>query len=74
MSGCTGSNRSPPATRSSSDRLSTARCEPASAPEDSGTLSPVGETASTVAASSVSVVVEVVYTVASIGPATTSGD
>jgi hypothetical protein len=53
---------------------STARWEPARAPEERGTLSPLGETASTVAASSVSVVVEVVYNVASIGPATIWGE
>ncbi len=53
---------------------SSARWDPTSAPDESGTLSPPGETASTVAASSVSVVVEVVYTVASIGPATIIGD
>ncbi len=53
--------------------LSSARFDPSNAPEDMGRLSPVGDTASTVAASSVSVVFDVMYTVASIGPATTSG-
>src|SRR5580692_2249604 len=53
---------------------SSARIDPSNAPDDMGRLSPVGERASTVAASSVSVVADVTYTVASIGPASTSGE
>src|ERR1700722_13580694 len=52
---------------------SVARSEPSRAPEDMGKLVPLGATASTVAASSVSEVFAFTYTVASIGPATTSG-
>ena len=73
VSGCTGSRIAPDDVVHV--RLgSRARWSPSSAPDDSGTLSPDGETASTVAASSVSVPFEVVYKVASIGPATTSGE
>ena len=73
VKGCTGSNVAPEDVVQV--RLgSKARWSPSSAPDDNGTLSPEGETASTVAASSVSVPLEVVYKVASIGPATTTGE
>ena len=54
--------------------VSRARWEPARAPDERGTLSPPGETASIVAASSVSAVVDVRYTVASTGPPTICGE